>query len=309
MKKNLQTLFLLALSGMVTPAFAGIFTISGSLSGANETPAIVSANTGTISGTYNDMTNVINITVTHSIPAINGAHIHRGAAGVAGGVAYVYPTTAGTTGGTSTLSAADETLLFAGNLYFNVHSSAFPAGEIRAQIGFTPLGVDLVEFKSEIEGENSVLYWTTLSEKNFAGFEVEKSIDGQKFEKISFVKGAGESSTTNKYHFADARFFQTSFYRLKILDTDGSFVYSQVISVVKYQKTRLKIVPNPVAENTVQIIKPDFVSEIIVTNIRGEVVIKINSNQAVENLDISNLSSGIYFVKIPFTEVQKFVRL
>ncbi len=110
------------------------------LSGTNEAPtAVNTAASGTAVFAYNRATRELSYALTALDMSPTMAHIHRGAAGVAGPVAYAFSATPFTTTltGVFTLSPSDEALLLSDGLYVNVHSAANPAGEIRGQIHVT----------------------------------------------------------------------------------------------------------------------------------------------------------------------------
>lgn len=117
------------------------YTLSATLNGANEVPAVETAATGTITGTYNKSTNALSYTANWtglSGPA-SGAHFHGPAsttetAGVAVGATGFPAEAAGTHSGTATLTDAQETELLGGKWYFNIHTAQNPAGEIRGQV-------------------------------------------------------------------------------------------------------------------------------------------------------------------------------
>ena len=123
---------------------ATTYPINVILSGSQEVPSNSSAGTATLVGTYNDSTNVLKYTVTFSGLSANttAAHFHAPAPpGVSAGIVFAatgFPT--GVTSGNYTdsivLSAGQEDTLKRGLWYFNIHTTAFPAGEIRAQIFF-----------------------------------------------------------------------------------------------------------------------------------------------------------------------------
>lgn len=80
-------------------------------------------------------------------------------------------------------------------------------------------------------GTNSLI-WETASESNNDRFEVERSSDGITFIKVGTVKGAGTSTSRNKYNLTDYNPIQElNYYRLKQIDLDGSFTYSNIISI------------------------------------------------------------------------------
>jgi hypothetical protein len=110
---------------------------TASLSGAQETPPNSSAATGTGTVTVDPATKAFTANVFTTGIAGTAAHIHDGAPGVAGPIIIPLAQTApgsGTWTASGTLTDAQLALLNAGNYYFNVHSAAFPNGEIRGQI-------------------------------------------------------------------------------------------------------------------------------------------------------------------------------
>jgi hypothetical protein len=100
-----------------------------------------------------------------------------------------------------------------------------------------PLPVELVSFSAESNDDNILLSWTTASETNNKGFEVERSIQNsnlkiKNFETIGFVNGNGTSTELNTYSFNDENVSAGKYiYRLKQIDFDGSFEYSNEIEV------------------------------------------------------------------------------
>ena len=118
-----------------------ILTVTGSASGAQEFPAVVSNGTATLTGTYNDNTNVLSYTINWT--GLSGdvvvAHFHGPAAAGTNAppIIDLTVTTNGTSGnitGTSTLDATIEGYLKAGTLYYNLHTAMHPSGEIRGQV-------------------------------------------------------------------------------------------------------------------------------------------------------------------------------
>ena len=120
------------------------YTLSGNASGAQEVPAVTTTATGAITGSYDARTNILTYSIgwTGLSGNVTDAHIHGPAAmGVSAGVLQpLAVTTNGTTGvasGTLTLSDVEETALLAGNVYYNLHTTANINGEIRGQISTT----------------------------------------------------------------------------------------------------------------------------------------------------------------------------
>jgi len=121
-----------------------LYTVSGSASGANEVPAVTTSGSGTLTGSYDASTKVLqyNVSWTNLSGTATAAHFH-GPAPAGQNATVVVPFTlvnngnAGTASGSTTLTAAQETDLLAGNWYFNVHTAAHPGGEIRGQVSAT----------------------------------------------------------------------------------------------------------------------------------------------------------------------------
>ena len=121
-----------------------IFTVSGSASGAQETPPNASLGTATFSGQYDQATKMITLNIPFSGLNSNttGSHIHAGALGMAGPVIIPLtlppPSTSGVITGTYAVAPVNEAALLAGDTYVNIHTAMQPGGEIRGQLILTP---------------------------------------------------------------------------------------------------------------------------------------------------------------------------
>lgn len=111
------------------------------------------------------------------------------------------------------------------------------------------LPVELSKFTANVADRITELRWQTESELAFSHFEIERSIDGRSFEKISTVSGEGSINSGSNYIYYDQLpYSDLNYYRLKIVDLDGSFEYSN-IEVVNFSKTKeIGIYPNPVID-------------------------------------------------------------
>lgn len=95
--------------------------------------------------------------------------------------------------------------------------------------GNSPLPVQLVSFTSLCEKRQVKLEWATASEINNAGFEIQKNISGNEFKTIGFVAGRGTTSGYSEYAFTDPEVGDEANYRLKQIDFDGQFRFSETI--------------------------------------------------------------------------------
>ena len=107
----------------------------GNLSGANETIANSSTASGMSMATFDSNTKILTVTTTYYGITPTAGHIHRGAVGISGPVIYPFPNlTSPIVYSTPALSDSDVTNLMTNKLYVNFHSTAYPGGEIRAQL-------------------------------------------------------------------------------------------------------------------------------------------------------------------------------
>jgi hypothetical protein len=122
-------------AGSVVTANSKIVTYVATLSGANEVPANASAATGTATLAFNTATKMFTVIVNHTAVSPTAGHIHTGAAGTNGGVAFGFASPVSPISYTSPVLTDAQILdLEAGNLYVNLHSAAFPGGEIRGNL-------------------------------------------------------------------------------------------------------------------------------------------------------------------------------
>lgn len=173
--------------------------------------------------------------------------------------------------------------------------------------------VELSAFNVDILGNEVVLNWRTASETNNFGFEIERAVSNESnFEKIGFIEGNVNSNSIKSYSFSDKNTIAgTNFYRLKQIDLDGSFNYSDVVSVEieVVQKYALnQNYPNPFNPSTViefSIPETQNVSLKVFNSIGQEVaelakgLFEAGSHSV--NFDASNLQSGVYFYRIEST--------
>lgn len=96
-----------------------------------------------------------------------------------------------------------------------------------------PLPVELSSFSAKLLADKVEINWTTESEVNNYGFDVERKVIATTWIKLGFVSGSGNSNTPKTYSFIDDSLFGGSkfYYRLKQIDTDGSFEYSDIVAV------------------------------------------------------------------------------
>jgi Secretion system C-terminal sorting domain len=165
----------------------------------------------------------------------------------------------------------------------------------------TFLPIELIAFDAQTtETGKTLLTWATASEKNNNGFEIEKSTDGVRFEKIGFVAGSGNSSREQRYSFEDAAPFtragQVVYYRLRQVDYDGQFEHSKAVSVRNSNTTTsIQIYPTTTTNTLTVTADGEPVDAVTVVNQVGQVVL---TAQQVSSVDMSALPAGMYLVQV-----------
>jgi hypothetical protein len=139
-----------------------------------------------------------------------------------------------------------------------------------------PVPVELTTFTAEVKTREVVLMWTTATESNNYGFEVERSKGDDAFARIGFVRGNGTTTQPHSYSFVDKNFKSGNYsYRLKQIDLDGAFHFSPIIDVAILPPQRFVLsqnYPNPFnADTKIEYALPEKSHvQIILYNIRGE---------------------------------------
>ncbi len=289
----LHTLLFLAWS-----ASAAIYNLTASLDGAQEVGPNSSTATGSLTATYDDVTNQITYSVTYAGlgSALIAGHLHGNALpGVNAGVKIGFTISASPIVGVGTVLEADELALLGGMWYVNLHTTNFPGGEIRGQVSVV-LPVELISFEAIVRNGMVYLDWKTATELNNDYFQIARSQDGRSFTDIGTVKGQGTSQETKNYNYADrlpAKGF--NYYRLQQVDTDGAYKYSAVVTV-QVEMNEIQIFPNPTA-GILEFHSPFTEGIILVTDSMGKLVQQQDLSQG-QIIDVSRQPNGVYFVAL-----------
>ncbi len=186
-----------------------------------------------------------------------------------------------------------------------------------------PVPIELSSFEASAVNNDVILYWKTATETNNYGFAVERSQDKINFEKIGFVKGHGTTSIPQSYSYID-RIVQvgTYYYKLKQIDIDGSFEYSEIVEAIINKPQTFELSqnhPNPFNSSTVisfHLPKTTNV-KLIVYNIQGE-QLEVLTNKVYDPghheiiFNANRLPSGLFLYRLEaagFTAVKKFIVL
>ncbi len=182
--------------------------------------------------------------------------------------------------------------------------------------------VELTSLNIDNKSNNVILSWTTATETNNKGFEIERK-SKENWEKIAFVEGKGSTTETQSYQFIDKDLKPAKYqYRLKQIDFDGTVSYSSIIEgeVAAADKVDLsQNYPNPFNPVTVinyQLPVNSFVTLKIYDVLGNEIKTIVNENQEAGtykiDFDGSSLTSGMYIYKLTangFTSTKKMMLL
>ena len=168
----------------------------------------------------------------------------------------------------------------------------------------SPLPVELKNFQATVADQTVLLTWETASEINNDYFDIERSIDGERFQAIGTQAGVGSTTSTTTYKFSDEKPTAGNiYYRLKQVDFDGSFEYSEVVSVkIASNDVIVNVSPNPVIDRTVVIIGDNVANNtnLELVNSAGQLVKTyqvLGANTSIE-IDLADLPSGVYMLSV-----------
>jgi Secretion system C-terminal sorting domain len=208
--------------------------------------------------------------------------------------------------------------------YINTTAVTIPLATVTSNIINQDFGINLSvlpiafgEFAATNKGDNTLLSWVTYTEQDASHFEIEKSIDGFAAGKklTGKVVAAGNSSSKKQYTFTEKiNNSPVNYYRIKMVDKNGSFVYSNVLSVKGSKNIFVQVGQNPFTDRinlTVQATAKDN-AIISITDLSGRKVVT-TSVRLVQGLnkvnvnDLNNLPKGIYILEVSaLTENFKF---
>ena len=174
------------------------------------------------------------------------------------------------------------------------------------------LPVELTSFAARIVDGNTILEWSTATETNNLGFEIQRSFNSGKngggWFTAGFVNGHGTTTSPQNYSFTDYGLGTTVYYRLKQIDFNGTYKYSEVLEVNSVSVNTIALeqnYPNPFNPSTkikYQVANDGVVSLKVYNSLGEEVAVLVNSYQPAGiyevDFDGSKLTGGVYFYKL-----------
>jgi hypothetical protein len=275
---------------------SGIFSDDGTPSSSDVQPIVVSrSGTDCSSGTFSVPTGGCPDDETRN----NMSYLSSNGGGTSSGNVYFNGITANAEFNLSGLTIGNTYYLYIdGN---GGASSSFYIEVVSGAAACSSLPVTLLNFSGEKENNNNKLLWTTATEINNDYFELERSYDALNFEKIVEVDGAGNSSNILNYYQFDFNFDRTkpvSYYRLKQLDFDGQYSYSNIVALDNDTKIgEILIYPNP-ATNYLNITNnKSEVTNYQIYSVEGKLIHQ-GEFMSTHKIDLNQYSSGTYLIKL-----------
>lgn len=156
------------------------------------------------------------------------------------------------------------------------------------------LPLNLISFTSSKQNNDALLQWKTANEINVSRFEVQRSNDGQTFTTIGTVAAGG-----SLYSFTDANTFSSrtvAFYRLKSIDADDRFTYSNIIKLSKQASATVTVYPNPVSDVlSISGLKQN--GTVLLYNAEGKLLQQQTVTAQTMTIDMSKYAKGIYLLQ------------
>lgn len=166
----------------------------------------------------------------------------------------------------------------------------------------SPLPISLFSFNVTKGIGVNQLQWSTSTELSSKLFEVQRSTDGINFTVLSVLNSAGNSNSIKSYQFNDNTANITAihyYYRLKMVDINGNFKYSDIVLIKTSRVVDVTLYPNPSQDKVILNItdKALLKTTVSLSDINGKLLQNVVINQTATTINISNYSTGIYILR------------
>ncbi len=169
-----------------------------------------------------------------------------------------------------------------------------------------PTPLSLTSFNASLNGDVVDLIWHTEDEEFVKEFQVQHSYDGINFETFDIVKANNE--VENNYATTDYSQMNKSYYRLKMIDLDGTYTYSNVVKINRTKSEVNNVFPNP-SKGTINIVTATADKQLItIYNSLGLTVGQVNTKDNFTQLDISSYATGVYFVQFENGQITQLIK-
>lgn len=180
------------------------------------------------------------------------------------------------------------------------------------------LSAELLNFSAEKkDNSGAVVQWDVTNERNFSHYELERSNDAINFTKIHSVNGNCTGENTCNYSYKDVNHNQTVYYRLKMIDSDGDYRYSTIVSIdgSSSNSTDYSLISTFVFEDELQVrlnSKKKTSAHFALYTIAGKMVISeknvsIKNGFNQKNIHLGNIADGVYVLKVYLENSDKVI--
>jgi len=175
------------------------------------------------------------------------------------------------------------------------------------------LPVNSLSFNVSKASGSNLLQWSTSSELNTKNFELQRSTTGNGFITIATVNASGNSSTTKNYQYSDPVSLNPApvyYYRLKMVDLNGNFTYSDILLIKNTKATVVTVYPNPAQDKVIINVtdKSLMNTNATLTDVGGKLLQNVLITQTVTTIDIHNYERGVYMLRLANGESVKLVK-
>lgn len=184
------------------------------------------------------------------------------------------------------------------DIYFDFNA-AVRTNTATTSIQLSVIPLSLLDFTGKLQANNkALLQWKTANENKVARFEIEQSLNGNTFNYATSETARG--SGDNQYAKSLTLPASLVFYRLKMIDIDGNYNYSRVVKIAAEKiRSGIRLLNNPAHNHlNVQVNDPSlYNTKAILINGEGKTVLTFILSQQEQQVNISSLPAGMYYIK------------
>jgi hypothetical protein len=164
--------------------------------------------------------------------------------------------------------------------------------------GTQPLPITLLSFEAVRQNNSSLLLWTTENELNAGRYSIERSVEGNTYFEIGSVPAVNIGNRHN-YNFTDGQpATGWNYYRLRMIDRDGSYRYSPVRKLYFSGNDAISVYPNPLVDGNLTIRSAMIVQSAVLSDAAGRIVKTFMPNSISPVLNLTGVAKGVYQLKI-----------
>jgi hypothetical protein len=172
--------------------------------------------------------------------------------------------------------------------------------EVLTVVAGAALPVALTTFTGHTAGKQNMLEWAVAREEAFSHYEVERSADGSNnWEMLGEIAGAENARQEQGYNFTDLNPLPSTYYRLRMIDLDGSSTFSSILQLQREVEGKILVYPNPNNGRFTVQLPAGETAQLTLVNLNGKVVWQGNSSDV--SVTTNDLPSGIYFLSAETT--------